>query len=515
MNDATDKIPFPRDEVRGFVGDIGLEILKIPLVCRHFREAARSNSRWPPASSRPRMSSAWDRPLRTVGLIVSGGTVRTAVHDGRTAIIPGYLIAVSAVRRGPTTRTGNDGRRVIFRGVTHADRRSFPARRRSARDVGAVRAYGRRVEELGFGHVLAYDHVLGADPAVHEGWNGPYDVSTTFHEPMVLFGYLAALTSLEMVTGIIILPQRQTALVAKQAAQVDILTGGKFRLGVGLGWNKVEYEALGQDFTTRGRRIDEQVPLLRRLWTEPSLTFTGSSTGSPAQAWPRCRCSARSPSGSAPNRPPRLPPRGPPGRRLVPQVAPGPKLTEAKAAVDEAATARGPRPRHPGHGRPPVLAGRPGRGGRPGRPVARTRRDPPLDQHDERQASAPSTTTSPPWKRRHRPGSGLAPPRLAGLLPNSAVDPVEEVGQRDLQIERGQLPLVEVGGRRVPDLVGHPRRAVLDAGGRLGQRERRPLRLGEERRLAPGDHVVQPLIGLPVLLGRGHPAKTHGLHPLI
>ena len=92
----------------------------------------------------------------------------------------------------------------------------------------------------------------GADPAAHPGWAGPYDVSTTFHEPLVLFGYLAGLTALELVTGIIILPQRQTALVAKQAAEVDLLTGGRFRLGVGLGWNAVEYEALGKDFADRG-----------------------------------------------------------------------------------------------------------------------------------------------------------------------------------------------------------------------------------------------------------------------
>src|SRR5580658_1976863 len=124
-------------------------------------------------------------------------------------------------------------------------------------DAGAVRAYAQRVEELGFTHLLAYDHVVGADPAVHQGWDGPYDVTTTFHEPLVLFGYLAALTSLELVTGIVILPQRQTALVAKQAAEVDLLTQGRFRLGVGIGWNPVEYEALGQDFTTRGRRIGE------------------------------------------------------------------------------------------------------------------------------------------------------------------------------------------------------------------------------------------------------------------
>ena len=104
-------------------------------------------------------------------------------------------------------------------------------------DVGALRAYALRVEELGYAHLLAYDHVLGADPRVHQGWEGPYDVSTTFHEPFVLYGYLAAITSLELVTGIIILPQRQTALVAKQAAEVDLLTDGRFRLGVGLGWN--------------------------------------------------------------------------------------------------------------------------------------------------------------------------------------------------------------------------------------------------------------------------------------
>ena len=133
--------------------------------------------------------------------------------------------------------------------------------------AGAVRSYATGVEELGFTHLLAYDHVLGADPAVHEGWNGPYDISTTFHEPLVLFGYLAALTSLELVTGIIILPQRQTALVAKQAAEVDLLTGGRFRLGIGLGWNAVEYEALGKSFTDRGARMTEQVTLLRRLWT--------------------------------------------------------------------------------------------------------------------------------------------------------------------------------------------------------------------------------------------------------
>ena len=98
-------------------------------------------------------------------------------------------------------------------------------------DPGAVRAYAQRVEELGYRHILTYDHVLGADPLVHTNWRGPYDIETTFHEPFVLFGFLAGVTSLELVTGIIIAPQRQTALLAKQAAEVDILTGGHFRLG--------------------------------------------------------------------------------------------------------------------------------------------------------------------------------------------------------------------------------------------------------------------------------------------
>src|SRR3954451_2770341 len=142
-------------------------------------------------------------------------------------------------------------------------------------DRGAVRAYTERVEELGFAHLLAYDHVLGADPEVHKPWLGPYDIDTTFHEPFVLFGYLAAITSLELVTGVIILPQRQTALVAKQAAEVDLLTDGRFRLGVGLGWNAVEYEALGAPFDRRGRRMSEQIPLLRRLLTEPVVTHVG------------------------------------------------------------------------------------------------------------------------------------------------------------------------------------------------------------------------------------------------
>jgi probable F420-dependent oxidoreductase len=144
------------------------------------------------------------------------------------------------------------------------------------RDPGVARTYAAGVEELGYRHILAYDHVLGADPAVHTGWGRGYTVHSTFHEPFVFFGYLAAITDLELVTGVIILPQRQTGLVAKQAAEVDLLNGGKLRFGVGLGWNAVEYEALGKDFTNRGRRIEEQVALLRRLWSEDSVTFEGT-----------------------------------------------------------------------------------------------------------------------------------------------------------------------------------------------------------------------------------------------
>lgn len=144
-------------------------------------------------------------------------------------------------------------------------------------DAGAVRAYGERIEELGFTHILVYDHVVGADPAVHTGWSGPYDVHTTFHEPLVMFGYLAAVTrAVELVTGVIIAPQRQTVLLAKQAAEVDLLSGGRLRLGVGIGWNPVEYEALGEDFGNRGRRSSEQIDVMRRLWTEQTVTFDGT-----------------------------------------------------------------------------------------------------------------------------------------------------------------------------------------------------------------------------------------------
>jgi probable F420-dependent oxidoreductase len=143
-------------------------------------------------------------------------------------------------------------------------------------DPGGIRAYAQAAQDLGYEYVLAFDHVLGADPAGHPGWAGPYTHKSMFHEPFALFAFLAGVApGLELATGVVILPQRQTALVAKQAAEIDVLTGGRFRLGVGIGWNPVEYEALGKDFGNRARRFEEQIALLRRLFTEPVVTFRG------------------------------------------------------------------------------------------------------------------------------------------------------------------------------------------------------------------------------------------------
>jgi probable F420-dependent oxidoreductase len=143
-------------------------------------------------------------------------------------------------------------------------------------DPGAIREYAQTVEELGYTHILAYDHVLGANPVRPDRLNGPYTHESLFMEPLVLFSYMAGFVKeLEFGTGVMILPQRQTALVAKQAATLDILCGGRLRLGVGLGWNHVEYLSLGMDFHTRGRRIEEQIEVLRLLWTKPLVTYEG------------------------------------------------------------------------------------------------------------------------------------------------------------------------------------------------------------------------------------------------
>jgi probable F420-dependent oxidoreductase len=209
-------------------------------------------------------------------------------------------------------------------------------------DAGAVRAYAEHAEGLGFAHLLAYDHVVGADPKVHVGWDGFYDLHDTFHEPLVTFGYLAAVTTtLELVTGVIILPQRQAVLVAKQAAEVDLLSGGRLRLGVGLGWNAVEYEALAEDFSNRGKRSEEQVELMRKLWTEQTVTYQGTYhrvTGAGLAPLPIQRpipvwFGAASP--RACRRAGRL------GDGWFPMVGPGPKLDQARQEVAQAATEAG------------------------------------------------------------------------------------------------------------------------------------------------------------------------------
>lgn len=149
----------------------------------------------------------------------------------------------------------------------------FPQTEIGADPVG-VRRYVAAVETAGFDHIAIYDHVLGASrrPTL----TGPYTLADQFHEVMVLYGYVAAITTrIELATEILVLPQRQTALVAKQAAQIDLLSGGRLRLGVGVGWNWVEYEALGMDFRGRGQRMEEQIALMRELWTNSEVTFKG------------------------------------------------------------------------------------------------------------------------------------------------------------------------------------------------------------------------------------------------
>jgi probable F420-dependent oxidoreductase len=163
-------------------------------------------------------------------------------------------------------------------------------------DAGEITAFAQGVQALGYDHLLVYDHVVGADGTHHEGAAYrpaherpanpsdrravgllPYSLDDMFHEPFVLFGFLAAVApGLELAPSVIIAPQRQTLLMAKQAAEVAVLTGGRFRLGIGIGWNAVEFEALGMSFGDRARRFEEQIDLMRRLWREHSIDFAGT-----------------------------------------------------------------------------------------------------------------------------------------------------------------------------------------------------------------------------------------------
>lgn len=161
----------------------------------------------------------------------------------------------------------------------------FPTRE-LPHDVDAIATWVDCAVECGFDHIIAADHVLGVDPEGASDWaatwphptsfRGAYTHHDVFHEPFVLFGFLAARCELQLVTGVLVLPQRQTVLVAKQAAEVDFLCGGRLRLGIGVGWNRLEYKALGVPFEQRGRLMEEQIGLLRRLWTEPVVTFDGA-----------------------------------------------------------------------------------------------------------------------------------------------------------------------------------------------------------------------------------------------
>lgn len=145
-----------------------------------------------------------------------------------------------------------------------------------AHDAQELKAFVQAVEDAGFDYLAIPEHILGADATTRPGWKGPYDTTDTWREIFVILGYMAAFTtSLELVPSILVLPQRQTALVAKQAAEVDILTGGRLRLGVASGWNAPEFEALGSTFPDRGARIEEQIHVLRRFWTEEVVSFQG------------------------------------------------------------------------------------------------------------------------------------------------------------------------------------------------------------------------------------------------
>jgi probable F420-dependent oxidoreductase len=143
-------------------------------------------------------------------------------------------------------------------------------------DPAVIKDYAQTAEGLGYTHILAYDHILGANPERPGGWHGPYTHQDPFHEVFSLFSFMAAVTEkIEFATGVLVLPQRNTVLAAKQAAQLDVLSGGRLRLGIGIGWNAVEYHGLGKNFGNRGKRIEQQIKLMRELWTKPLVTNKG------------------------------------------------------------------------------------------------------------------------------------------------------------------------------------------------------------------------------------------------
>ena len=209
-------------------------------------------------------------------------------------------------------------------------------------DPDTIVRFARIAEEAGYDFIAAYDHVLGADTTERPGWRGPYTLHSQFHEIFLLFAYLAAHTAIELSSNVLVLPQRQTALVAKQAAEIDVLTRGRFRLGVGIGWNDVEYQALGESFHDRGVRYEEQIEVLRLLWTEEAVTFHGRfHTIEAAGILPR---PVQQPipvwlgGGASPRVLDRV---GRVADGWLPALGPGPELVDALAAVRSAAEGAG------------------------------------------------------------------------------------------------------------------------------------------------------------------------------
>ena len=143
-------------------------------------------------------------------------------------------------------------------------------------DPTTVRDFAQAAEALGYDHLGAPDHVLGVNVASRPDWGARNTSKDFFPDPFVLFGVLSACTNrIEFSTQVMILPQRQTALVAKQAASLDVLSGGRFRFGIGVGWNPVEYVGLNESFKDRGKRQEEQVEVMKALWAEPHVSFKG------------------------------------------------------------------------------------------------------------------------------------------------------------------------------------------------------------------------------------------------
>lgn len=209
-------------------------------------------------------------------------------------------------------------------------------------DAGGVKAFAQAAEEIGYDHLMVYDHVLGASTANRPDWRGPYTSESLFHEIFVLFGYLAGVTEqLGFVAGVVILPQRQTALVAKQAAEVDRLSNGRLRLGVGIGWNEVEYIGLNENFRNRGKRSEEQIEVMRALWTNEVIDFKGKYHHIPEAGIKPLPVQQPIPvwiGGTAPAVMDRI---GRLAEGWFPQLQPGPQLDESLEQVAASARAAG------------------------------------------------------------------------------------------------------------------------------------------------------------------------------